>query len=171
MMKDNIQYVEIRATLGLAYDLNGNITAENAFDIYKTACQAFTKENPEMIVKFVLTGATQKPNKEDHEEFFTLYQKLVVKDKGGFLIGFDLAGPEEFVPKSTPMLKTYVPYIKKLMIDTKTKDKVKFYFHAGQTKIFKIDDENLVCVQFKIYLFFELLILFVQIKKKIPFTV
>jgi len=67
IMEDNIQHVEIRATLGLAYDLKGDILPEEAFQIYKEACQEFSNENQknaEMVVKFVLTGSTLKKRKK-----------------------------------------------------------------------------------------------------------
>lgn len=141
-LDDNILHVEIKATLGLAYDLkNPKIDPVESFKIYKEVCGDFVKNETAkgkyFNAKLIYSPAKSMPSESDHQAFFKTYLELVKEDRKdpGFLAGFDLTGPEE----STPMLDYYLRNIKDKLPDTK------FFFHAGETNFFGTFDENLVC--------------------------
>ncbi|XP_055296967.1 adenosine deaminase 2-A-like [Sitodiplosis mosellana] len=155
MMKENVQYVEIRATFGMVYDLKKVLSPEETFQFYKDVCTKFTKKhlasgmpNRGIFAKITFIGPVG-PTKEQHEDFFKIYKRLVKKDKEAyplFLNGFELEGPEDGMSPATPTLDSYVPYIKELDTYLETNENItnmNYYFNAGQTKTYKISDENL----------------------------
>lgn len=140
MINDNIQYVEIKVTLGLAYDLDKpKIEAKDSFHVYKDICREFEQKHPNFKAKIIYSPPKSIPIASMQQNFFKIYHELCeedAKENPGFLIGFDLTGPEE----STPMLDCYLAKIKK----TFPRD-TKFFFHAGETNFYGVFDENLVC--------------------------
>lgn len=141
MLEDNIQYVEIKVTLGLAYDLDRpQIEPKDSFHIYKDVCHEFEQKHPHFKVKVIYSPAKSIPFKPMQDKFFDTYEILYKEDakaNPGFLNGFDLTGPEE----STPMLDHYLSRIKLNL----TRSDTKFYFHAGETNYYGVYDDNLVC--------------------------
>lgn len=162
MMQENIQYVEIRSTFGLFYNLTGKLSEVEAFQFFKGVCSEFatkhkvSKElNQGIFAKVTFTGVTKNPDRKQQADFFEIYKGLVKKDKETkpvFLNGLYLLGSKEDACPASPFLDAYLPYIKQLETDPDTKN-TSLYFNAGQNRMYKISEfENLVCTYLSIYL-------------------
>lgn len=139
LYEDKIQYAEIKTTLALPYTFETpKVSAIESFKLYKKIFKKFEESHPDFKAKVIYSPAKSIPVPSQHDLFFETYLSLVNEDKGdGFLVGFDLTGPEE----STPMLDEYLDRIKKLMPND-----TKYFFHAGETNYYGLFDDNLVCV-------------------------
>lgn len=161
MMQENIQFVEIRSTFGLFYNLTGKLSQTEAFHFFKKVCTEFatkykvSKElNQGIFAKVTFTGATKNPDKKQQADFFEIYKELVKKDKETkpvFLNGLYFLGSKEDASPASPLLDAYLPHIKQLATDPDTKN-TSFYFNAGQNRMYKISEfENLVCIYLYLY--------------------
>ncbi|XP_037824343.1 adenosine deaminase 2-like [Lucilia sericata] len=132
---DGVQYLELRTTLPILYDLQGTEhTALDTVDTYKHTLDIFMKEYPDFIgAKLIYAPVRNVDNKT-----FMEYVDILLKAKEKYpdlIAGFDLVGQEEM---GRP-LKDFIPQLLSLP------DNIDFYFHAGETNWFgSTVDENLI---------------------------
>lgn len=121
--KDNVNYVEIRGTLPLIYELNGYPYVPNqVIGMLKETAERFKKDHPNFLgVKYIYA-----PFRKVDDETMDFYLQLfaIMKEMHpDFLVGFDLVGQEDL---GHP-LKEFIDRL------TAAAKDVKFYFHAGET--------------------------------------
>ncbi|KAI8118737.1 hypothetical protein FF38_12896 [Lucilia cuprina] len=132
---DGVQYMELRTTLPVLYDLQGTkYTALDTAKTYKDTLDIFMKEYPDFIGAKLIYAPVRNVDNKTFDEYVDILLKA--KEKYPDLIaGFDLVGQEEM---GRP-LKDFIPQLLSLP------DNIDFYFHAGETNWFGSSvDENLI---------------------------
>ncbi|XP_034951981.1 adenosine deaminase AGSA-like [Chelonus insularis] len=133
--EDNILWIELRTTMPLLYELDGTINDPlEVLRVYKEVTDRFQREHKDFVgVKIILA-----PNKLGSQKAINERINLIptmMRNYPNFFAGLDLVGQED---PSNP-IKDFIPKFLHLI------DKVKFYFHAGETNWYGLaSDENLL---------------------------
>lgn len=134
LMDDNVIYTELRGTFMPVYELNGTVyDNKEFFKIFIDTVNKFKYKNPQFIgvryIHSIYRGVTP-------EDLQTGLRDLVelLKEYPDFIAGFDFVGYEEEGHQ-------LVDYHEVLL---SVRNKVKFFFHAGETNWYGHTDLNLI---------------------------
>ncbi|XP_038637254.1 adenosine deaminase 2-A [Scyliorhinus canicula] len=123
---DNVQYIEIRAILEPAYELDGTLHDKDwCIVAYQEVAKQFKNDNPDFVGVKVIFSVQRKINnskmKTEIQEAMKLYKKFPET-----VAGFDMVGQED---AGNPLW-----YFKnELLIPAEMGIKLPYFFHAGET--------------------------------------
>ncbi|XP_078529777.1 adenosine deaminase 2-like [Lissotriton helveticus] len=126
LYEDNIQYIEIRASLRKIYELNGTVHSSAwALQVYKDVAEQFVREHPDFVgVKIIYTvyrGIKETIAKAAIQDAIRLKARFPET-----LAGFDMVGEED---KGHPLW-----YFKDaLQMPASQGADLPYFFHAGET--------------------------------------
>ncbi|XP_034951979.1 adenosine deaminase 2-like [Chelonus insularis] len=135
LYEDNVLYLELRSTIPKLYDLNGTEYGPlETMKIYYQTTERFREEHEDFVGVKIIYSPHKNGLTEDVFKKINLTSSLM-KKYPDFFAGLDLVGHEDrLVP-----IKKYIPGLSHLI------NKVKFYFHAGETNWYGLaSDENLL---------------------------
>lgn len=120
---DNVNYVEVRGTLPVVYDLTGwPLNPIQTLGLLKKVADQFLEDHPDFLGIKYIYAPSRHVDEETVDEYIQIYNmmKSLYPD---FLVGFDLVNQEDL---GYPLTK----FINEL---TEAAGDVKFFFHAGET--------------------------------------
>ncbi|KAJ8711077.1 hypothetical protein PYW07_008319 [Mythimna separata] len=132
--KDQVMYLELRTTLPLLYDLDGNVfDAVETAVTYKQVTEKFVRDYPDFFGAKLIYAPMKLVDKATLREYVRI-ALLIQSLMPDFLVGFDLVGQEDLgVP-----LREVLPEL------VEVREKLDLYLHAGETNWYgTASDENL----------------------------
>ncbi|XP_046633140.1 adenosine deaminase 2-like [Daphnia pulicaria] len=134
---DNVQYIEIRTTLPLVYDLDGTFTDEvQVTQLYKDTFDRFKSDNPDFSGAKIIFAPLRRVDTATMTKYLQLASQLKVQFPD-VVAGFDLVGQEDLGPPLKDFLSQFLAGA--------ADPNLHYFFHAGETNWHGTDvDENLI---------------------------
>ncbi|MES2730678.1 MAG: adenosine kinase [Bacteroidota bacterium] len=134
LMKDNVQYVELRAGLSsglynLAHDKkSGYYNTDTVLVYFKEIRDELRKKDLAFNLKLIYAGQRGDSEEQVYQEFERAFQYK--KKYADFIIGFDLVGGEDIGHSTLYFIKTW---LKRDSLEKVYQVNMPFYFHDGES--------------------------------------
>ncbi|GLV42711.1 Adenosine deaminase-related growth factor A [Carabus blaptoides fortunei] len=120
---DNVNYMEIRGTMPMLYELNGRAYGPvEVMGMLKQVAEQFLAEHPDFLGVKYIYAPRRKVDNGTMDDYIKNY-KAMKQAYPDFLVGFDLVGQED---PGQPLI-SFINQLSQIASDAK------FFFHAGET--------------------------------------